>query len=285
MVAVKSNQGKDEPRKVEEDSVLEEIGPIERKEYDRLKRRAIKFESTNRKYILVLPCDGNQGWCEVSEHSALIYKYKVCLELGASVTMTDDFDSFYIQYDIGRIRTRGYDTVRRRIKKAGLYWREIVKDKCVVFELNTAFSEKEIAKMHEEEVRRQNEINSIVKVQFADPILFQMITEVATRFHRICFRRMDRVSSATNGERIVNMADEMIRLYYDLTMKKKTHEERMVVWEKMMDLSQKLLVEVQIVAMLKLWTRDACVKVGEKVLELQKRIEKNLAYEAKRYRK
>ena len=285
MVETKNGQKESEPRKAAEDLAVEEIGLIERREYDRLKRRAIKFESTNRKYILVVPCDGNKGWCEVSEHSALIYKYKVCLELGVPVTMTDDFDSFYIQYDIGRIRTRGYDTVRRRIKKAGLYWREMMRDKCVVFELNTTFSENDIAKMHEEEVRRQNETNSIVKVQFSDPILFQMITEVATRFHRICFRRMDRVSSATNGERIVNMADEIIRLYYDLAMKKKTRDEKMAVWEEMMDLSQKLLVELQIVAALKLWTRDICMKVGERVLEMQKRIEKNLAYEAKRYQK
>lgn len=61
---------------------FEEIGRIERKEYDRLKRRAIKFEEKNRQYILVIPCDGEMGWCEMSEHSALIYKYMVCISLG-----------------------------------------------------------------------------------------------------------------------------------------------------------------------------------------------------------
>ena len=84
---------------------FDEIGRIERKEYDKLKRRAIKFETNNREYIFVVPCDGEMGWCEMSEHTALIYKYMVCLPLGVPVTMTDDYDSFYIQYDIGRIRT------------------------------------------------------------------------------------------------------------------------------------------------------------------------------------
>ena len=52
---------------------FEEIGRVERREYDKLKRRAIKFEERNRQYILVIPCDGETGWCEMSEHSALIY--------------------------------------------------------------------------------------------------------------------------------------------------------------------------------------------------------------------
>ena len=124
---------KADEKKVRSDEIKDYdlIGKVDRKEYDRLKRRAIKFEEKNRKYILVIPCDGETGWCEMSEHSALIYKYMVCSQLGVPVTMTDDFDSFYIQYEIGRIRTRGYDVVRRRLKKAGLYKDEKTKDRCL----------------------------------------------------------------------------------------------------------------------------------------------------------
>lgn len=86
------NLKKDEIKKRKD---FEEIGKVERKEYDKLKRRAIKFEATNRQYILVIPCDGEAGWCEMSEHSALIYKYMVCMPLGVPVTMADDYDFIF----------------------------------------------------------------------------------------------------------------------------------------------------------------------------------------------
>lgn len=253
------------------------IGKVERKEYDRLKRRAIKFEEKNRKYILVIPCDGETGWCEMSEQSALMYKYWVCAPLGVPVTMTDDFDSFYIQYDIGRIRTRGYDTVRRRLKKAGLYKDEKMQDRCVIFELKNQLTVKELEKLKNEEATRQLAINSIVKVSFMDPALYQKMMEVATRLHRVCYRRMDKLSSATNGERMVKLIDETIRIYYKIAeCGKNQPEELLTYWKEMRQMLHNLLIELQIVAGLKLWTRESCVKIGESVLEMQDRIDRQI---------
>ena len=253
------------------------IGKVERKEYDRLKRRAIKFEEKNRKYILVIPCDGEAGWCEMSEQSALMYKYWVCAPLGVPVTMTDDFDSFYIQYDIGRIRTRGYDTVRRRLKKAGLYKDEKMQDRCVIFELKNQLTVKELEKLKNEEATRQLAINSIVKVSFMDPALYQKMMEVATRLHRVCYRRMDKLSSATNGERMVKLIDETIRIYYKIAeCGKNQPEELLTYWKEMRQMLHNLLIELQIVAGLKLWTRESCVKIGESVLEMQDRIDRQI---------
>lgn len=261
----------------EEKKKIEEIGRVERREYDRLKRRAIKFEADNRKYILVIPCDGEMGWCEMSEHSALIYKYMVCLPLGVPVTMTDDFDSFYIQYDIGRIRTRGYETVRNRLKKVGLYKNETKKDRCVIFELGNSLTEKELDKIKNEESIRQLAVNSIVKVDFMDPTLYQKLVEVATRLHRVCYRRMDKLSSATNGERMVRLMDGAIRMYYKIAeCGKNQPEDLLPYWREMRQMIHQLLIELQIVAGLKLWTRENCIKIGESILEIQERIDRQI---------
>lgn len=227
----------------------------------------------------MIPCDGEMGWCEMSEHSALIYKYMVCLPLGVPVTMTDDLDSFYIQYEVGRIRTRGFDVVRRRLKSAGLYKNETEKDRCIIFRLNRRYSEKELTKMREEEEMRQAAMNSIVKVNFSDPVLYQKLIEVATRLHRICYRKMDKLSSATNGARIVEIIDKMILRYYEMTETKSSAEEKMLEWEKMRRDTQRLLIELQIVSGLKLWTKEICAKVGESVLEIRKRIDNNIKHE------
>lgn len=265
---------------------FEEIGRIERKEYDRLKRRAIKFESNNRKYILVIPCDGEMGWCEMSEHSALMYKYMVCLPLGVPVTMTDDFDSFYIQYDIGRIRTRGFDVVRSRLEKVGLYKKEQIKDKCMIFELKKALTEEELDRIKNEESIRQLAVNSIVKVDFIDPALYQKLIEVSTRLHRICYRRMNKLSSATNGERMVNIMDEVIRIYYKMAECGRSRPEDLLpYWREMRQTIHQLLIELQIVAGLKLWTRENCMKVGENVLDIEKRIDRQIKRGTDRSRK
>ena len=256
---------------------FEEIGRVERKEYDKLKRRAIKFEEKNRQYILVIPCDGEMGWCEMSEHSALMYKYMVCLPLGVPVTMTDDFDSFYIQYDIGRIRTRGFDVVRNRLKKVGLYKKETEKDRCMIFELKNNLTEKEIARLKNEEVTRQLAVNSIVKVDFMDPALYQKLIEVATRLHRVCYRRMDKLSSATNGERMVGLMDDIIRMYFRMAeCGKNQPEDLLSYWREMRQMVHRLLIELQIVSSLKLWTRENCVKIGESVLGVQERIDRQI---------
>lgn len=264
---------KDNTKKID----YNEIGKIERKEYDRLKRKAIKFEEKNRQYILVVPCDGEMGWCEMSEHSALIYKYMVCLPLGVPVTMTDDYDSFYIQYEIGRIRTRGFDVVRNRLKKIGLYKDEQLKDRCMIFRLKQNLTEKEIVRMRDEETMRQLAVNSIVKVTFLDPALYQKLIEVATRLHRVCYRRMDKLSSATNGERMVRLMDDTIRMYYEMAESGKNKPEDLLrYWQRMRQLVHDLLIELQIVAGLKLWTRENCIKIGESVTEIQDRIDRQI---------
>lgn len=256
---------------------FEEIGLVERKEYDRLKRRAIKFEEKNKQYILVIPCDGEMGWCEMSEHSALMYKYMVCAPLGVPVTMADDFDSFYIQYDIGRIRTRGFDTVRNRLKKIGLYKDEQVKDRCVIFQLKKVLTEKDLERLKKEEVTRQITANNIIKVTFLDPALYQKLIEVATRLHRVCYRRMDKISSATNGERMVKLTDKTIRTYYKMAeCGRNRPEELLPYWQEMRQLIHELLIELQIVAGLRLWTRENCMKIGESVIEIQDRIDRQI---------
>ena len=191
--------------------------------------------------------------------------------------MTDDYDSFYIQYDIGRIRTRGFEVVRNRLKKVGLYKDEQLKDRCMVFRLKNRLTGREVEKLEQEEAARQLAVNSIVKVTFVDPALYQKLVEVATRLHRVCYRRMDKLSSATNGERMVKLIDETIRIYYKMAeCGKNQPKDLLPYWEEMRQMLHKLLIELQIVAGLKLWTRENCVKIGESIMEMQNKVDRQI---------
>ena len=255
---------------------------VDKNEYIRLKRRLIKFEKKNNQFIALIPCDGDQGWYEMGDISALIYKYRICMPMGKPVSLMDDSDSFYLQYEYGRVRTRGIDAVKRRIQKAGRYKSEQEKDHCIFFQLKSPYSQAEIARLKEDEITRQAAINSIVKIDFADPALFQKLTEVATRLHRICLSRMDKISRELNGKIMVGLIDDVLRRYYDISCgigesdDKLETAEIQTLWQEMLKLSRKLLVELQIVAGLKIWEKETCASIGKDVDEIIKMIERNM---------
>ncbi|MDO4741976.1 MAG: hypothetical protein Q4A79_01190 [Candidatus Saccharibacteria bacterium] len=280
-----TKEGTKEPSEAAKD--YEKIGKVDKKEYEKLKRRAIKFEKGNDQCILVIPCDGDKGWCEVSERSALLYKYKVCMEIGAPITMTDDLDSFYIQYEIGRIRTRGFDTVRRRLKQVGLYKNEREEDRVVIFQLAQRYTKADFEEMWTEEKTRRESLNNIVKVTFSDPVFYQKMIEVATRLHRICYRRLDKLASATNGKRMVELIDAMIRKYYKMSENgsNKVAEQAVEDWEEMWGYAHGLIIEVQIATGLRLWTHDTCASIGESVIFLEERIIRHIEHEKGRLKK
>ena len=156
----------------------------------------------------------------------------------------------------------------------------------MIFELKKALTEEELDRIKNEESIRQLAVNSIVKVDFIDPALYQKLIEVSTRLHRICYRRMDKLSSATNGERMVNIMDEVIRIYYKMAeCGRNRPEDLLPYWREMRQTIHQLLIELQIVAGLKLWTRENCMKVGENVLDIEKRIDRQIKRGTDRSRK
>lgn len=261
-----------------------EVGSMPKAEYDRLKRKVIKFEEKNDHWILILPCSGTEGWCELGDISGIIYKDVVCEGLGLSVNFMDDFESYYDQYRHGYVRTRGFDVVRRRVVRAGLYKSEVKKDKCLIIELNKNFSDVELKKLVDDEVSRQISINAISPTKPIDPVLYADLIQISARVRNLCVRHMDKVTQATNGTRLVGMLDEM-QLEYTLfsdDYKNMSHEERMVHWNKLRDIIRRIIVEVQILSGQKIWNLERTVSVGESLVNLQKRIERRISHEEKR---
>ena len=250
---------------------------ITRREHDKLRRRAIAFERNNSRFILLIPCDGGKGWYEMGNRSALLYKYEVCNRIGVEVEIKDDYDTFFNQFDEGRIRTQYLDTVRDNIKQAQMYKDETKRDNCLIFKLGKSYSDQEIAAIVEEEKRHQAQLNEIVKVKVIDPVVMVKLTELSGRLHRLCLRKMDKVSRDTNGVRIVGTCDEAIKIYYQMASAPSTEKEAVLAWwgklrEKVFDLR----VELQLIVDLKIWKRDKVVAMGEMLAELEERIDTHI---------
>jgi len=250
---------------------------ISRKEHDRLRRRAIAFERNNAQFILLIPCDGGKGWYEMGNQSALFYKYAVCDKIGVDVVVKDDFDSFFNQFDLGRVRTQHIETVRDNLKRAKMYKDEIEKDNSIIFKFPKAFSDKQIAEIIEDEKRHQAQINEIVKVKLIDPAVMATLTEISARLHRLCLRRMDKVSRDTNGKRVVERCDKAIAKYYQMAdTLGASGAEILAMWQDLRAEVHRLLIELQIIVDLKIWKRSQIVAIGEEIFKLEERIDAHI---------
>lgn len=250
---------------------------ITRKEHNKLRRRAVAFERDNARFILLIPCDGGKGWYEMGNRSALFYKYGVANKLGIDVEIKDDYDTFFDQFDSGRVRTQYIDSLRENLKRAKMYKGEIERDNCIIFKLNKTYTDVEIKEFEDEEKRHQAQLNEIVKVRVVDPVVMVEMTDISMRLHRLCLRRMDKVSRETNGVRIVGFCDEIIVEYYKMASAlEATDEEVLARWKEMRHLLHKLLIELQLIVDLKIWKRTQVISIGEKVAGVIERIDTHI---------
>lgn len=243
-------------------------------EYRTSKRRLLKYEEKNYNTIAIIPCSGDKGWCELGDHSALIYYYKVCYPAGIKVNFDIDASDYYNKFRYGKIKTRGFDVVRKRLKQSGLFQHELIRDGRAIFTLNVTYSQKDIDEMWVDEQSRRNKIGRILKVEFADPAIHQAMIHVAVRLHGLCLRRLDKLSSSTIGKKIIEEIDGILRKYYEMTDNKTARKKD---WQELLELCRALSIDLQIVSELGLWTREKCAEIGAQVLELQERLEKRYA--------
>lgn len=265
---------------------MEKTKEISRKLHDRLRRKAVLFEESNQQYIVLIPCDGNKGWYEMGDVSALLYKYEICDKIGVETSVKDDFDTYYNQYKIGRIRTQHPETVVEHVKRAELFGEQATKEHCVFIKLKQEYSEEEVEKLKEEEKQRQAEINEIVKTKTIDPALKIKLTELAMRLHRICLRKLDKVSRDTNGARVVERCDKALMAYYYLASPVKVDAQTMLImWQKLKDHVFAIEVELQIMVDLKIWKRVQVMDLAEMVLEVEERVDAHIAKQMAKVKK
>ncbi|MBR3249005.1 hypothetical protein IKF89_03195 [Candidatus Saccharibacteria bacterium] len=262
---------------------LEKARELEEQEFDRktyraLKRDLIGVEEENTEEIIMQKCAGKGDWFEIADSSALIYYYYVCQVLKVkNVRFEDDYDSFYEQYKIGRIRTRGTDTVRERLKKVNMYGGEHVIHGRLVFMLKKPFTRDRMKQLREKEARRRLMLNRTVLVEHSDPLFYRDLSEMIKRFHRICSSKLDKLSSQTNGARMITLMDETMADYLHSTeLSKKNIDERIEDWKNIRKKLYRLKYEIQIIEIAGLWSLEVCVRAFDMVTQLKKLADKNL---------
>lgn len=255
--------------------------------YRALKKSIKQIEPHNEHQIILVPCSGDKGWYEISEHSALFYYHTVCSQLNIKINFESDSDSYGVQYDIGRIRVHNPDTVIDRVKRVDLYKsHHTTSDHMIVIELTRTYRPAEIEKLKQQEAERRNRQTRIVNVAFSDPVLFRQLVLVSKNLHHDCMSKVDRLTSQTNGNRIVTCVDEMLVHYHRVSNTGKK-EPSLEFWQKMLSRADMLLYEINILNETNIWNHALSMKNGNEVIKLKaliehriKRLEEKAAGEA-----
>lgn len=152
---------------------------LERNTYRSLKRDLIGIEEENVGEVILQKCSGRGDWFEIADHSALIYYYYVIQVLKIkNVRFEADYDSFFEQYKIGRIRVRGVDRVRERMEKVGLYGGEHVINNRVVFVLKKSLTKDKLRILEKREAKRRLNLNKTVEIAHSDPLFYRNLAEM-----------------------------------------------------------------------------------------------------------
>ena len=239
------------------------------------------LEEENCDKIIMIPCGGNNGWYEIAENSALIYYYRVCETLKLKVNFGPDTDSFYSPYEIGRIRVRSPEAVKKRIQNAGYLKGHAIKNYCHIFTLDVKLKKEDLAWLKAKEFSRREENLGLVKINYGDPTLHHDMVEVSARLHKLCSSNLDRISGQTNGFRIVEMIDGMILRYYRMCDgKESTFDD--VTWQLFLDETNELLYEIELLSEVKLWSYETCVGIVKTLLRMKKKFENAIKVAEKR---
>ena len=234
---------------------------LERNVYRALKRDLIGMEQENLSEIVMLKCSGEGDWFEMADHSALIYYYMVCQPLKLkNIRFEADYDSYFEQYKIGRIRTRGTDVVRNRLKQAEMYDGEYVTTGRIFFKLKKALGKDKISMLEKREAKRRMNLNKTVEIKHADPLFYRNLAAMLHKLHIDCSSKLDKLTSQTNGARIVALVDKIMATYLHSTdVPEENLEIRENDWREIRKDIYQMKYEIQILDIAGKWAPDQCI--------------------------
>ena len=255
-----------------------ETQELDRNTYRSLKRDLIGIEEENTGEIILQKCSGKGDWFEIADHSALIYYYYVCQPLKIKhVRFEADYDSFFEQYKIGRIRLRGTEGIRERIEKAGIYGGEHVINGRLIFMLKHPLTKDKMKLFRQREMKRRMNLNKTVEIKHADPLFYRNLAEMMKWLHQVCSSKMSKLASQTNGARMVTLVDNiMVKYLHSTDLAEDNWFARRDDWVEIRKMIYQLKYEIQVVEIAKMWSPEVCLRVFEQNDELLKLANANL---------
>lgn len=250
---------------------------ISNRKYQKLKHELKEMEAVNFDSIIIIPCSGRKGWMELAEHSALFFYYGPVQKLHLRYKFTDDAASFFNQYDIGYIHTLSIDSIRTHLKRVSLYKSEEKRSYFTIIKLTKSYTKDEVAELNNLETSRRLANLTVKDAVNLDPRLHQVLTHLSIRLHRLCNGNLDKLSSLTRGVEIINLIDNILGTYHQITMMKNVPKSK--VLDKLILMRAdiyRLIIAIKVLGDAKLWDLDICASVSEPIFTARDYIEHNI---------
>ena len=192
----------------------------------KFKHYAILAEALNYNSIIVIPCDGDKGWYQILDNSALFFYYEICKGETKSKFKPDDTDFGIDRSRIGIINAKGIATIRQKIENAKLLKSESFIDyrglpttspvHGVVFHLKKTFNQAKVDKLYKTELERRENNLHVEHSKHLDPVLYRESVMLAERIHRICRKSFDNCSKETIGRKLNEDSELLVENYLRL---------------------------------------------------------------------
>lgn len=250
---------------------------ISNTQYNRIKLNLEEMEKTNYDSIIIIPCSGSQGWHEIAERSALFYYYGVCEKFHLNNHFFADNMSLYNPYSIGYMRTLNPGTIRTNLKRAKLYKSEETKSFFTVFKLSRSYTIEEIRELEDAERERRLKNLTVEEAVNLDPELHQILVNLSARLHHICNSTLDKLSARTRGVEIVNLIDNALVEYHQITFTKNLPKS--TILNKLTNMRREiyqLIFLVKVLGEARVWDLEVCISISESLKDAKNRIELNI---------
>lgn len=250
---------------------------ISNRRYNKNKQKLIEFEQNNHRYIILIPCSGNQNWYELSENSALIFYSEICLKQHHQTKFHIDCETKGPKYQIGYIRSLGYDAIKVRLEKANMYRTMEKRGDFIIFTLTKYYSDTELKQYLKDEITRREALISPMPVGFMNPDLMRKAIELSRALHQDCNRFLDQLYRTTNGVRIVNHIDQIILICHQIAFLKKTDSVRILAkLSEMRKHAYHLIIEIQLLAETSAIDHKRCATYGTLLIDIRDQIERSI---------
>ena len=252
---------------------------ITESQHESIKRAIIKREEDNYDKIYLVPCSGDQGWYEISEHSALIYYYEVIVPLGLSTRLHEDTVSFYTHYKYGSIRTNSPATIKDNLVAQNLFESEQIDRDVIIYHLAKTFTAEDI-NSYAKQIHTSRIANaSIVKSDNAAPEYYIIVSSFAKNILYACSNKMNEIERNSFASKIINYAVDLSRIYLEINYLDRRAKANDIItkWDKIIDITYYILIEMHLMRGLGIWAPEVIIRYSDQILRARVIARKEIA--------
>ena len=254
-----------------------EAGRKKKYEYHERKKKVAELEKDNHRYIYIFRTD-DEKWWKVGWNSLLFYRYIVAKRVGREAHVNPDHD-YGVKSPTGivSLRDESLESLIDKMKELNYKLRVKMSNKdLAVMDLDYEVSDEDIKRYRKAEDAKVEYLNKLVPTVMTMPEIESELAEVGRQMHAV-LNRMTVIDRKLFGNDMMNLVMYSLRYYYYMTHDEMPPEEAL---EKIKRNMLKLRAYMHSAMRIDLISKDAAMKIGTNIVELERKLKSRLGEKA-----